>query len=342
MKTPPNKVAEFALDILIAAGADPEQAEITSAALVWNDLAGRTTQGLWRLPTLAQRLDSGGTNGACKPTCVAAAPSMELFAGDSCDGYYAGHLAMSRAIELARDTGLGAAGVNGSNHFGSGAYFVELACRANMLGLAFSNSFPKQAPHGGHERVFGTNPVAFGAPRRDERSILVDFATAASAGSTLRKNAERGEPLPEGIVEDHDGKPITDPQRFAEGVLMSFGGAKGYGLALMVEILCGVLTDAAMSHQIRSFFEHPKESGNLGHVFIALDISRWMPLARYFERIETLATMVLAAGEDVRLPGEMRWHHWRKNSAEGLEYDETTQQALQELAARYQIAVPWR
>ena len=338
MSIPIDAAREFAARILVAAGSHTEQAEITASALAWNDSVGRMTQGLWRLPTIADRLVAGGTNGSCKPSWTQTSPGSALLAGDGGDGYYLGHLAMTKAIDLAATSGIAAVGVNSSNHFGSGAYFVELACKANMLGFAFSNSIPKQAPHGGNQRVFGTNPVAFGAPRADGHSILVDFSTAASAGSTVRKHVELGESPPEDIFNKKGG----DDDPLKDGVFNSFGGAKGYGLAVMVEILCGIVTGAASSHEINSFFDDPDKFGGLGHLFIAFDVSKWQPLEHYYTRIDTLTNMIHAAGDNVRLPGELRWQQAESSAANGIDYDDKTLAALALLGSKFDVQAAWK
>ena len=127
-------------------------------------------------------------------------------------GRYVGHVAMSRAIELARRCGMGLVVVRNSSHFGAGAYYVQLAAQAGMIGFAFTNTPRRVAAYGGLRPIFGTNPIAFGAPLRDGRSVLIDFSTSMMAGSVLRKGLESNEPIREGVAVDEHGKPVTNPE----------------------------------------------------------------------------------------------------------------------------------
>jgi ureidoglycolate dehydrogenase (NAD+) len=219
-------------------------------------------------------------------------------------------------------------GVRNSNFFGAGAYYVNMAADAGMIGLAMSNSFPKVVAHGGLKPVLGTNPFAFGAPRKDGDHLLFDMATSALAGSTVREHMDKGTPLPEGLAIDQDGNPITDPAKVAAGALLPFGGPKGFGLALMVELLAGVLTGAGIGDGVASMYNDFTRNGGNGHALIALDVSRWMPMEDYFTRFEGLVTLLKASGENVLLPGEVRWQHWRDAEAHGIEVDDARWQAL--------------
>jgi LDH2 family malate/lactate/ureidoglycolate dehydrogenase len=236
-------------------------------------------------------------------------------------------------------------GVCNSNHFGAGAYYVNLAAERGMVGMAMSNAFPKVAPFGGVKPALGTNPFAFGAPRRNGRGILVDFATSASAGSTISKNIAEKKPLPVGIAIDGKGLPITDPALVDTGALLPFGGAKGFGLALMVEILSGVITGAGFSHTVHSF-KDPERSGNNGHWFMAMDISTLMPLKNYYERIEMLVSWIKDSatgfeGMDVLLPGESRWNAYEQAQTEGVLLDPHTRKVLEAFASELKVRVPW-
>jgi LDH2 family malate/lactate/ureidoglycolate dehydrogenase len=139
--------------------------------------------------------------------------------GDQGLGHFVGYEAMNCAIGKAEKFGIGAVGVHNSNHFGTGAYFVQLAAERNMIGVAFSNSFAKVAAHGGIKPVFGTNPIAFGAPGRDGKHMLLDMSTSAVCGSQVLKYAEAGLPLPEGIAGDVHIPGETRWARFQENML---------------------------------------------------------------------------------------------------------------------------
>jgi LDH2 family malate/lactate/ureidoglycolate dehydrogenase len=272
------------------------------------------------------------------------APAVEILDGDQGFGYFVGHVAMQRALELARQSGVGLVGVNNSNHFYAGAYYVQLAAEANMIGLAMTNSYPLVAAFGGLKPVLGTNAFACGAPRRNGRSVLIDMATSASANSTVQKSIEKSEELSEVVGIDEQGRPTRNPVEVV--ALLPFGGAKGYCMGLMVEIFSGVLTGAGISHGVKSTNLNFQEACNNGHLFLALDITKCMPLETYYERMETLCDLLLASGAPgkevaVRVPGEQRWLAHDQSLREGIRLDEPTVKSLGELAGTVGLFVPW-
>ena len=338
-----RRLKSFSMDIFRAAGVDSEQTETVAENLNWNDLVGRLNHGVLRLPIYVKRVRAGVLKCPCHPSFKRLTDNSEVLDGDAGFGQHVAQIGMRRAIELARTTGLGAVGVRNSNHLGTGAYFVNLAAEAGMLALATSNSVPKVAAFNGVQPVFGTNPIAFGSPRRNGRSLLVDMSTATSAGSTVGEYQRKGKPLPKGMAIDTHGKPMTDPRRILEGALLPFGGAKGFGLALMAEILCGVLTGAGISHGVKSMYENLEQSGDNGHFFVAIDISRWMPIETFFERLESLVTIIETSGKEgqVRLPGEIRWQHYDHNLVDGIPLEPKVRDQLETLARSLGVSVPW-
>lgn len=337
MRIPAADLQRFVERALTAAGADAAEAPVIAAAIVWADLAGRATHGAWRLPTYVRRLRAGLVTSPCRPSIAAAADAVLAVDGHGGFGHYVGHVAMEQAIELARRRGVAVAAVTDSNHYGAGAYYVQMACERAMIGIALSNSLPRVAPFGGTERVFGTNPFAFGAPVRDGRSVLVDFSTGSSAGSMILKAAASGATIPTGVAVDGDGRPITDPARLAEGALLPFGGAKGYGIGLLVEVLCGVLTGAGISHEVASMFDNWERTGNNGHWFLALDVRALMPVETYFDRMDQLIGLIkgvrrMPGVSEVLLPGEHRWSRMAEQQADGIKVDEQMIGALASVA----------
>ena len=310
-------------------GVSPAQAEATARHMVWCESIGRHNFGIERIAIHLQRLQAGVLNGKAQPRLEQLTASLARLDGDGGFGYAAAEIAMHEAIAMARNSGIGAVVVKNSNFFGAGAYYVNMAAEAGMIGLALSNSFPKVAAHGGVKPVLGTNPFAFGAPRANGGHLLFDMATSALAGSTVREHIAAGKPLPEGLAIDGDGKPITDPARVNDGALLPFGGPKGFGLALMVEILSGVITGAGVGNGVASMYSDFTRRGDNGHFMLALDITRFISLADYHDRFDGLVAMLKASGGHVLLPGEVRWENYRDAITNGVEVDEAQWMALQ-------------
>ena len=334
----------FGVTVLEANGVESEQALAVIDNLVWSELVGRKNFGFIRFPLYLDRLKAGGLNGQCTPRLEKKSESLALLDGDQGFGQFVGRIAMTQAVSMARDSGIGIVGVHNSNFFGTGAYFANQSCEAGMIGLAASNSFPKVVAHGGRTPVFGTNPFAFGAPQRSGDHILVDLSTSALAGSTVREHIDAGTALPEGLAIDGDGHTITDPHKVQDGALLPFGGSKGYCLSFMVEILCGVLTGAGVSSGVSSMYNELAESGQNGHFILALDPEKFMDRNTYFDRIDSLISMVLmsaAPGAPVRIPGQVRLEAYRENVTNGIHLDSKTCQALQRVAKPVDVTVPW-
>lgn len=326
----------FVKEVLAEVDADNNQGEIFTDALLWSDLIGRPTHGIWRLPAYVGRIGSGSIKCPCEPRFQGQHGATDIMDGDAGIGHYVGHAAMLHAIDRARSHGIGAVGVHNSNHFGAGSYFVQLAAKHDMVGVAMSNSLAKVAPHGGVKGIFGTNPFAFSAPCHDGNSMLLDMTTAAISGSQVMRYIEDGRTLPPGVAIGHDGKAIQDPRDIARGALQSFGGARGSGIALMVEILCSVLSGAMFSSNVNSMFSADSGPGKNGHFFIAVDIGHFLDIDIFKARLKTLFDQVRNSGVnpgDVLIPGDVRWHEYHRNLESGVPLDPPTVKALEKLAA---------
>ncbi|MCB1380069.1 MAG: Ldh family oxidoreductase [Alphaproteobacteria bacterium] len=331
MRIAPDALHNRIVSLLTAHGASHAQADATARHMVWCEGAGRHNFGIERMPILVKRLRTGVLNGNAGIGVEPIAPSLVRIDGGGGFGYAAAERAMQEAIALARRSGVAAAGVRNSNFFGAGAYYVNLAADAGMIGLALSNSFPKVVAHGGLKPVLGTNPFAFGAPRRTGEHLLFDMATSALAGSTVREHMEKGTALPEGLAIDAEGRPITDPAQVSAGALLPFGGAKGFGLSLLVEILAGVITGAGIGDGVASMYSDFSRNGDNGHFLLAVDVARFMPMDEYHARFETLVAMLKTSGDGILLPGEHRWAARRDSAVHGIIVDEAVWRKLGDL-----------
>jgi ureidoglycolate dehydrogenase (NAD+) len=329
--------------LLAAGGVDPVQAQSLADNLAWCDMAGRRNHGIERLPILLKRVATGAVRCPCDPQITRLAPAVERIDADTGFGHHAGKLGMERACALAEETGVGVAGVRNSNFFGAGAYYVQLAAARGMIGLAVSNSSPKVAAHGGRAPVLGTNPLSFAAPRAGGRSILIDMSTAAMAGSSVREAVAKGELLEPGLAIDAAGAPIRDPAKAASATLLPAAGAKGFGLAILVELLSGVLAGAGVAGEVASMYADLDRPGNNGHLLLAIDIARWMPIAQFHIRAEALAAALTApeGSQGVRLPGDERWAEYTRSEREGILIEAHTLTAIEQLAIDLDVALDW-
>ena len=338
-----TQLESFLLQLFNAFGIEGRQAQSITRNMVWSELIGRSNFGVNRIAIHLKRLQHQVLNGTSKPNITQTANATALLDGDNGFGYYVGEVAMVKAIEMAKQNGIGIVGANNSNFYGTGAYFVNQAAHQGMIALSLSNSFPKVVAHGGLKAVLGTNPFAFGAPRANGEHLLVDFATSSLAGSTVRQHLEDGTSLPEGLAIAPDGSATTDPARIGESALLPFGGAKGYGLSLMVEILSGVVTGAGFSQQVKSTYADFNDKSDSGHCMIAINIAKFMPLDDFYVRFEALIALLKASNprDEVLLPGEIRWKNYHHNSKSGIPFSPATISDLEAISKQYGITVPW-
>ena len=252
-----------------------------------------------------------------------------------------------KAIELADTCGVGIVGVQNSNHFGAGAYYAHLAAEAKKISIVTTNSFPLVVPHGGISPVFGTNPITFGAPVIDGPSILADFSTGAMSGATFRNAIADRKNIPLGSALDEQGNDIVEPEQAGNGNILPIAGSKGYCLGLMIEIISGVLTGSAISHEIGSVWKDFTKSNRVGHLLIAIDISSIIPLEIYYERIADLTGFIKAAKkmnniDEILLPGETRWRHYQQNVENGVPISDANINDINSLAHILGLIPPWQ
>lgn len=349
MKIECKKLQQFTYSILCAAGVTSEEAESVAQVLVWCDAIGRHNQGVIRIPTWLKRFKLGLIKSPCHPEFIQKSETISILDGNHGFGNYLGSIAMSKAIELADQYGIGMVGVRHSNHFSANAYYVQMAAAKSQIGLAFTNGFPRTAPHGGITATLGTNPLGFGAPMRNGESVLVDFSTSSSSGSAIRQAIVEDRPIPEGILLRKDRAasganqkaPISD-----EDAILPFGGAKGFCLGLMVEILSGVITGSGISHEVGSAYKNFDHSSDVGHLFISIDISKVIDIERYYNKMDLLIAYIKASKkqmgiEEILIPGETRWRDYQRQLVEGIELESKTIESLESIAKDLNISIPW-
>lgn len=337
---------KLAFDILTLSGVDSKEAEIIAKVVSWTDLIGRSTHGSIRLPIYLKRFRLGLIKSPCRPEFIKKSDAIYILKGKDGFGQYLGHRAMLKAIEIAEKQGIGLVGVQDSNHFGAGAYYIQMAAERHKISLVASNSFPLVAAHGGISPVFGTNPIAFGAPTKNGRSILIDFSTGSLSGSTIRKAIVEQGKLPEGTVIDENENTIEDPKLASKGVMLPFAGARGYCLGFMSEILSGIITGAASSHEIGSIYKDFHRPNKVGHFFLAIDISSILPLDIYFDRMEKLSGTIKNSKKrkdinEILLPGEIRWRNYKRQLKAGIQLTAEIVEALDPLVKELNLSAPW-
>jgi LDH2 family malate/lactate/ureidoglycolate dehydrogenase len=248
--------------------------------------------------------------------------------------------AMSLAVELVGEQGIGAVGVRDSTHFGIAAYYAMLALPHDFIGIAFSNAGPEIAPWGGTQAVVGTNPWAVAVPAGAEWPVVLDIANSTSGKGMIGWHLREGKAIPDDWALTVDGRRTTDPELGSAGTLFPLGGAKGYGMAVVVDALTGVLTGSAFG--LACF---GAEWQNVGHLLIALDVSRFGPVAEFKERMDALIGQIRSSpladdADAIYLPGELEYRRAEERRADGVPIEAGRFEALVALGAELDVPTP--
>ena len=331
MKTQAQELFRLASRALERAGARVGMAEAAARHLVAAEQQGLPTHGMSRVPFYCGMLRRGRAVGSAKAVLKADYGATCLI--DNADGlpYEACAWAVEETIARARRNGIAFAGVTNSAHVGVLGIHLQPVAAAGMVGVAFTNSPAAIPAWGGRKALFGTNPVAFAFPRRADDPLVIDLALTTVVRGKIMLAMQKGERIPEGWALDRDGRPTTDPREAIErGSLFPMGGAKGAMLALAFELVCAALTGSAIGPEADSFFSEEGNKPRIGQAFLAVDPAALAGRERYFERVETVVTAMLA-DEGVRLPGAKRFAAERRAAEEGIDVAEDLLERIRKL-----------
>lgn len=339
---------KFAERSMQASGLSAQDARTVADVLVGTDAFGVMTHGTKNLLGYVTKLQAGGLDPKAVPEIVAEGPAWAVIDGKKAMGMVSSCKAMNLAMEKAGICGIAYVGVKNSCHFGAAGYYANIAAKAGMVGIAMSNTDPIMAVPNGCGVSLGSNPFAYAAPMADGRSIFLDIALSNVAALKVIMAKEKGQMLPPGCLVDGEGRPVADPNMFPEhSSLAPMAAHKGYGLAVMVEILTAVMTGAGMLSQVKSWNLDPATPNHAGHAFIALDVRKMMPMNQFVARMQALADELHAAkkaagAERIYLPGEMDWDRYEAAEKRGwIEVPDAMADSLERLSERNGIAIPW-
>ncbi len=286
LRLPVQTLKEFMQEVFTRIGVPPEEARICSDILIASDLRGIESHGIGRLKMYYDRIKAGIQSPLTRIDVIRDKHATAVWDGNHGMGHVIGFRAMEKAIQKARQYGLGAVAVRNSTHFGICGYYAQMACEADMLGLNFTNARPSVCPTNGVEPLLGTNPICFGAPTDLDFPFIYDAATSISQRGKIEQYAREEKPTPAGWAIDLEGNPHTDTNRLLVDLvkqtasLLPIGGTdelagshKGYGLSTLVEILCSALQQGSFLNQLLGQDSSGKAAPyKLGHFFLAINI----------------------------------------------------------------------
>ena len=338
----PDALLAFAHSCYRALGVPDAHAALVAETLVQADLWGHQSHGVMRTFWYAARLQSGAMAAGVEPKIVADAGALAVIDGRDGFGQMAAAAAMDAAVARAKAHGIGAVSVRNSGHFGTAMYYTRMAAAAGCIGFLSTNASPAMAPWGGRTKGVGTNPWSIAAPAGRYAPFMLDIANTAVARGKLYLARQRGERIPLGWATDDAGNPTDDPAAGIAGTLLPMAGHKGFGIAVAMDVLSGVLRDSLFGSAVGGPYQADRRSG-AGHLAIAIDIAACRPLDAFTADMERLidelkATPTAPGNAAILYPGEPEARAEAVNRRDGVGLPAATLDALNKQAA--EIGVP--
>lgn len=356
-------LTEFTAAVLRRYGASHDEARVTARILVSSDLRGIPSHGVARLGRYVSGMKEGYIRPGVEPTVEEPAPAIGVIDAHDGIGQVVSDMAMEMAIEKAKHSGVGVVTVRNSNHFGIAGYYVLKAIEKRMIGICMTNTAPLVVPTGGARPLLGTNPISFGAPSASHHAMLLDTATSVVPRGKLEVYDRNGRQMPPGWAVDENGADCTDPGRVLRNLISrsgggilplggrtdEFGGHKGYGLALMVDVLSGVLSGSAFGPDVHDL-KTPRPDGSrptprVGHFFGALDVGRFMPIGDFENRMDELIETLTGSprsvdSERIFIHGEKEFVRAGLHEKSGIPIRENVMDALKRIGDEAGVEPP--
>jgi LDH2 family malate/lactate/ureidoglycolate dehydrogenase len=333
--------------IFCALGMPEQDAAYSAQSLVQSNLWGVDSHGVLRLPIYLTRLQSGAIKAKPDIKTIREFGAIARLDGDDGMGYVVGREVMAKAVSLAKQHGIGSVTGCRSNHFGAAGLFAREAAREGMIGIATSNTVINMAAPGSKGRVLGNHPIAFAFPLFEAPPFVLDLCMSHVAGGKIRIAQEKGEKIPLGWAVDKDGHPTEDPNAGLAGAFLPLGGHKGYGLALMIEQITGLLSGGAFLSGLTDMYKYPDKPGGISHHMLAInplaimDKNEWTTRALDLRR-QIKSTPMLEKDAALIFPGELEDACEAKRKKEGIPLSPSLFASLKELGAQFDFRLTSR
>ncbi|MCL2163047.1 MAG: Ldh family oxidoreductase [Oscillospiraceae bacterium] len=338
----------FCTEALEKAGLKREFAIIAAGALSETDGYGTHSHGTKNLHNYIRKSREGGIDIKAEPAAIKDGPAFAVIDAHKSIGMIPSVQAMELACQKAEQTGVGFVTVRNSNHFGAAGYYANIAAKRGMIGITVSNVDPNMNAPGAREKALGNNPVAFACPSRKFPTVFLDIAMSNVASLKVFQARAEGSKIPENWIVDKDGLPTDDPSRYPdEGAMQPMAAHKGYGLAVMVDVLTGALSGGAtsMSGDIVSWVLSLAIPNNVCHTFIAVNAAMFCDESEFADRVELMAEQLRSlpkakGSKRIYLPGEIEWERYKKAEKEGIALPGDLLESLYGLAREFSLTLP--
>ena len=352
LAVPAHLLQAWTARLVESIGTPPDIAADVAEVLVASDRRGIASHGTARLPNYLALIEAGVMDPAARPVLDAGRPALHRFDARNGWGHHASRVALDAALAAARELGTATSIVHNSNHYGIAGWYALRAAHRGMIGISLSNTSPLVAPTRARQPLIGTNPIAIAAPAGRFGAFCLDMATSTIPRGRVEVAARRGETLPVGWAIDAAGRPATTPDAALAGALHPLGGEeatgghKGYGLALAVDLLTGVLGGASFGPNIVGLFSTDAPS-DLGQAFIVIDPAAIGSREAFESRLEGYLEQLVSAPTVPGAPGRVLIHGEPEADAErraderGIVIDAVHARNLADLGARLGVPAPF-
>lgn len=341
-----RQLIETCAAILQGQGVPPEAADFVARSLVEADLRGIHSHGVLRLGRYVRELRAGITNPRPQIRILDQGPAYARVDGDGGLGPLVGRYAMQLCLTKAQDAGSAMATACRSRHFGAAGFYALMALERDFIGIAMTVASPRLAPTGGTQPLLGNNPIAMAVPGDQDFPLLVDFAVGSTGAGRLELALAKGESIPLGLARDLEGNPTPDPSVGLKGSIVPIGEHKGYGLALIIEILAGLLAGSPyFGIEREQVGEHLRTRG-IGHCFMAIDPGRFMPISQFKAAVAEMVARLkqsprLKGVEEIFVPGELEARRFEERLQRGIPLAISTVETLCTLARECGTDLDW-
>jgi len=322
----PEGLHELIQKKLVRAGLKEEEANEVANHLVFADMNGIHSHGAVRVEYYAERIAKGGVTIGPDLSFEKTGESTGVFHGDNGVGQYVANEALDDAINMAKNSGVAVVGLSRVSHTGALSYYVQKIAENDLIGISMCQSDPMAVPFGGAEVYYGTNPIAFSAPRANGKPIVFDMATTVQAWGKILDARSKNKSIPDSWAVDSEGNSTTNAHEVSG--LLPISGPKGYGLMMMVDMLSGVLLGRPFGKEVSSMYDDLSKGRELGQLFIIIDPDRFAGIDQFKSNVEQtvgeLHGIKPSEGFDqVYYPGEINLNNYEQSEENGIEIPES-------------------
>jgi len=329
-------------------GFNKKDADILSEGLVFADMRGIFSHGLVAFEKYLLQAEKGGVNSKSKLEVIKDVGSIIIADANSQLGIISCYKAAELAADKAKKTNISFVGVRNSNHFGCASFYSKKIAKSGLIGIVMSNAAVTTAVTGSIGRVIGNNPFSYAIPLYNNKCLVFDIGMSKIAGGRINVAIEEGKEIPPGCLINKEGNDTKNPSDFAKGgALLTFGGHKGYGFALMIEILAGVITGAAVTNDIGYWYKDLDRNCNVGHAIIAINFDKIIAKDDYTMRIKNLVKRIKNAPKakgihEIFLPGEIEDINEENSLKNGICFSHNVLSSLKNLAIKNKLEEDFR